>query len=146
MKKIILVLIVVLMISLFSSSCSHENSLAAETSIDWTQLTDPGSGVSTLSVVYSITNTGKEDILGFSIVFQYAGGFSGSVIMARGPMSQEGATIFPAVEQELDDPILPGAIYVDVATYTLSEGTVISSVEVSKLHIWSERKERVYEY
>ena len=146
MKKIILVLIVVLMISLFSSSCSHEDSLAAESSIDWTQLTDPGSGVSTLSVVYSITNTGKEDILGFSIVFQYSGGFAGSIIMARGPMSQEGATIFPAVEQELDDPILPGEIYVDEEIYTLPEGTVISSVEVSKLHVWSERKERVYEY
>ncbi len=146
MKKIILVLIVVLMISLFLSSCSHENSLAAESSIDWTQLTEPGTGVGTLSIVYSITNTGKEDILGFSIVFQYSGGFAGSISKASGPISEEGSAIFPVIEKELSTPIMPGEIYVGEAIYTLAEGTVISSVGVSKLHVWSERKERVYEY
>ena len=146
MKKAILVLIVVFMLSLFLSSCSHENSLAAESDIDWTQLTDPGSGASALNVVYSITNTGKEDILGFSIVFQYSGGFSGSISKVSGPISREGSAIFPVIEKELSTPIIPGEIYVDEATYNLTEGTVISSVEVSKLHIWSERKERVYEY
>ncbi len=142
MKKIIVVLTIVL----FLSSCDHEDSLAATSNIDWTQITDPGSGSSSLSIVYSIKNTGKEDIIGYSIVFSYSGGFAGSVAKVIGPISREGPTIFPVIEQELDSPILPGEIYVDEAIYDLSEGTIILSVEVSKLHVWSEMKERIYEY
>jgi hypothetical protein len=144
MKKITLVLI----IALFLVSCTERdgNSIAAAANVDWTQVTDPGSEMSFLSIVYSIKNTGKEDLVGYSIVFEYSGGFAGSVPMGGVSISQGEPDIFPVIEKELDDPILPAEIYVDEATYSLTSGTVISSVEVSKLHVWSENKERIYEY
>ncbi len=142
MKKIIVVLI----IALFLSSCDHDDSLAATADVDWTQTTALASESSSLNIVYSIKNTGKEDIIGFSIIFGYSGGFVGSVPMGGVRISEGDPTIFPASEKKLETPILPGEIYVDEETYSLNPGTVIQSVEVAKLHVWSERKERVYEY
>jgi hypothetical protein len=142
MKKIIVVLI----IALFLFSCEHDNSLAATANVDWTQIAKPDAESSSLNIVYSIKNTGKEDITGFSIIFGYSGGFVGAVPMGRTDISQREPIIFPAIEKELREPILPGEIYVDEETYSLNAGTVIQSVEVTKLHIWSQNKERIYEY
>jgi hypothetical protein len=142
MKKILLAFMMVL----FLASCEEGQVISATANIDWTQITAPDAESSSLHIVYSIKNTGKEDITGFSIVFGYSGGFVGSVPMGKMNISQREPTIFPATEKELTTPILPGEIYVDEETYSLSSGTIIQSVEVSKLHIWSEKNERVYEY
>lgn len=145
MKKTVVILIIAVFISvLFLSSCGHDDSLAATANISWAQLTD--AETNSLSIVYSIKNTGKEDILGYSIVFTYSGGFASSIKKVGGRVMKDKPAIFPAIEQELENPILPGEIYVEEESYTLGEGTVVESVVVSKLHVWSERKERIYEY
>lgn len=148
MKKII----VVIMILLFLYSCDEDRFIAAQSNSEWTQTTDLSSGAGTLEVVYSIQNTGKETIRGYSIVFDIIGG-GGTSSYETGnnqyiPIPRGKPVVLPAgnINSPPDCAILPGEILVDIASFSLAEGVVIQDVQIGKLHIWSEYKERIYEY
>ncbi len=146
MKKIIVIIITIL--SLASCAERDGHSLAAElTSFHWTQTSEPiGSNTGSLSVEYTIKNTGKEDIIGFSITFHYSTGSITSIVKLNDNLSRKKPNVLPANEQNLDKPILPGEIYVHTEEYKLEEGTNITKVEVTRLHVWSEWKDRIYTY
>lgn len=122
MKKIIAAIMIV--VSLLS--CEDGCSIDAASQIEWTQVPDFTRDVSTLVIVYSIKNTGKKPITGYSIVFSID--------------SREGN----AVDKECF--ILQGEVLVEEASFELGEGIVIRDVQLSRLHIWSEQEERIYEY
>jgi len=146
MKKIIVIIITILLLASCAERDGH--SLAAElTSFHWTQTSEPiGSNKRSLSVEYSIKNTGKEDIIGFSITFHYSTDSIASIVKLNDNLSRKKPDVLPANEQNLDTPILPGEPYVHTEEYTLEEGTYVTNVEVTRLHVWSEWKERIYEY
>lgn len=122
MKKIIAAIIIV--VSLLS--CEDGRSIEAASQIEWTQVPDFTRDASTLVIVYSIKNTGKKPITGYSIVFSID--------------SEEGN----AIDKECF--ILQGEVLVEEASFELGEGIVIRDVQLARLHIWSEQEERIYEY
>jgi hypothetical protein len=145
MKKIIVALIII--VSLLS--CEDDRFIAATSQIDWTQVPDFTSETSTLVVVYSIQNTGKEPITGYSIVFSidYGGGISNYYTRDSRHISQANPSILPAGNATNSNClILQGEILVDKASFKLGEGTVIQDVQLARLRIWSEHRERIYEY
>jgi hypothetical protein len=148
MKKII----VILMIVLFLASCS-DDVISATSNIDWTQISNPFEGSNSVEIVYSILNTGKVSILGYSIVFeiQYEGGTASYGTKDNRPILPEEISSSPSLKpasagEEFKEPLLPGEIFVETTSQSLTEGIVIQDVKITKLHIWSEKEERIYEY
>lgn len=144
MKKTIIAIITVL----FLFSCNDEGFIAAEPNLSWAQTIDLSTGAGAVDITYSIQNTGKETIIGFTIIFEFSGsgGVSSYEIRNNQHLSQGKPIISPATTNCTDCAIEPGQIFVDVASFNLADGIVISDVQVYSLHIWSEYKERIYEY
>lgn len=148
MKKIILALMVVL----FLASCEDGQVISAAPNIDWTQIIDPFLATNTVNIIYSIQNTGKVEITGYSIIFEItAGGMAlsnvtkGNRLILPGEISAS-PSLKPAGTTCDDCAISPGELHVDQTTYSLPEGVSVTDVGITKLHIWGEKDERVYEY
>lgn len=148
MKKIILAFMIVL----FLASCEESQVISATSNIDWTQITDPFVGTNSLDIVYSIQNTGKVEILGYSILFEIQSGGATSNYGTKGNrqiLPEEtfsSPSLRPAGTTCDNCYISQGEILVDQISYSLPEGISVGDVQITKLHIWGERNERVYEY